>query len=58
MPKIERYTIENGRKVRHVLHLNQIDQMDEISGDEQFVMVWCDVHKTYEWHWLERELIP
>jgi hypothetical protein len=29
-----------------------IDELDEISGDEQLMLVWCATHETWEWHWL------
>lgn len=39
---------------KHQLDLSEIDEVDEISGDEQLCRVWCDAHQDYEWHWLER----
>jgi hypothetical protein len=39
---------------KHVLDEDEIDELDEISGDEQLSLVWCITHQKYEWHWLER----
>ena len=38
----------------HDLDPTSIDALDEISGDEQLCLVWCDTHERYEWHWIER----
>ncbi len=35
-----------------VLDYDHIWDLDEISGDEQLCMVWCETHKQYEWHWI------
>jgi hypothetical protein len=40
--------------VKHKLNTDEIDELDEISGDEQLSLVWCETHGTYEWHWLPR----
>lgn len=45
--------LKDGKK--HKLDLSEIDELDEISGDEQLALVWCDTHRKYEWHWLPRE---
>lgn len=45
--------MKNGE--RHLVDPNDIDELDEISGDEQSCLVWCETHKRYEWHWLERQ---
>jgi hypothetical protein len=42
----------------HDLDYNEIDELDEISGDEQYVYIWCDTHQTHEWHWVPIERIP
>jgi hypothetical protein len=42
----------------HDLDLGNIDELDEISGDEQLALIWCDIHQQYEWHWIERDYIP
>lgn len=39
-------------KQTHNLDLDEVDDLDEISGDEQLSLVWCRTHKKYEWHWL------
>lgn len=36
----------------HVLDYSDIDDYDEISGEEQLTLIWCNTHKQYEWHWL------
>lgn len=36
----------------HDLDTSEIDERDEIDGDEQLCLVWCDTHGNYEWHWL------
>lgn len=36
----------------HDLDWDEIDSLDEISGDEQQALVWCRTHKRFEWHWL------
>lgn len=38
----------------HKLDLANIDELDEIDGGYQLSLVWCETHRTYEWHWLER----
>lgn len=40
-------------KPKHDLDLNEVDEMDEISGDEQLKSVWCRTCRAYEWHWIE-----
>jgi hypothetical protein len=42
------------KSVAHALDYSRVDQVDEISGDEQLSLVWCLKHKEYEWHWVER----
>lgn len=39
----------------HELDRSQIDDRDEISGDEQLCLVWCETHRAWEWHWLRIE---
>lgn len=42
------------RKPMHDIDLSEgIDELDEISGNEQLALVWCRVHETWEWHWLD-----
>lgn len=50
-------TNENGKTVWHEIDLAQVDQLDEISGDEQQALVWCETHQKYEWHWLSRDVL-
>ncbi|EPE98596.1 hypothetical protein [Rhizobium grahamii] len=45
---------KNGKTVVHDLDPSQVDSLDEISGDEQLALVWCETHRTWEWHWVER----
>lgn len=43
----------------HVLDYSEIDELDEISGDEQLVYIWCETHQEYEQHWVARaDIIP
>jgi hypothetical protein len=38
----------------HDLDCDDIDDLDEISGDQQLAFVWCHTHKRYEWHMIDR----
>jgi hypothetical protein len=29
------------------------DDLDEISGDQQLALMWCNVHQIWEWHWVD-----
>lgn len=40
--------------MKHDLDYSNIDDKDEISGDEQLCLIWCDTHKKYEWHWIAK----
>lgn len=40
------------RKQNHDIDPSDVDDLDEISGDEQYALVWCHTHKNYEWHWI------
>lgn len=40
----------------HDLDYSEIDDLDEISGDEQQALIWCRTHKKWEWHWIPREI--
>ena len=42
---------------KHVLDTAEIDEVDEIDGEQQLVLVWCDTHQVYEWHWVDRKRI-
>lgn len=46
--------VKNGRRITHLVGPSQVDQLDEISGDEQYALVWCETHRNWEWHWIER----
>jgi hypothetical protein len=40
----------------HAIDLGEgIDEIDEISGDEQLALVWCTIHRAWEWHWIPVE---
>jgi len=39
----------------HKIHPLEIDSLDEINGDEQLALVWCQTHQKWEWHWVPRE---
>ena len=34
-----------------------IDELDEIDGDEQLALAFCSTHGNYEWHWVPRKLL-
>ncbi|AWM24957.1 hypothetical protein [Sinorhizobium fredii] len=51
---IELTETKNGKRIAHRLDTTQVDQLDEISGDEQQALVWCETHRKWEWHWLDR----
>jgi len=38
--------------MKHKLDFWEIDEVDEISGDEQLVLIWCETHGRYENHWV------
>jgi len=38
----------------HDLDYCEIDDLDEISGDQQLAFIWCNTHEQYEWHWIDR----
>lgn len=48
---------KNGKSIKHRLDLAQVDQLDERSGDQQFALVWCEIHKVHEWRWIDIDLI-
>lgn len=54
---ITTYTTKNGKRTRHQIDPSHVDSLDEISGDEQQALVWCETHKEFEWHWVERDLL-
>jgi len=43
---------------KHEIDCGQVDSLDEISGDEQLALVWCETHQDWEWHWVDRDLLP
>jgi hypothetical protein len=45
------------KRAVHVLDYLQIDELDEDDGEEQMVLIWCRTHKTWEWHWVAKELL-
>jgi hypothetical protein len=45
------------KRGEHDLDYDHIDELDEISGDEQLVLIWCDNHRAWEWHWIDRSRI-
>ena len=55
---ITTYTTKNGKKIKHEVDPSQVDQLDEIDGDEQQAMVWCETHEAWEWHWIDRDMLP
>jgi hypothetical protein len=36
----------------------EIDELDEISGDEQLALIWCDHHRRYSWLWVPISWMP
>jgi hypothetical protein len=36
----------------HILDPSDIDEIDEVDGDERLVLIWCSAHRAYEWHWV------
>ena len=42
---------------KHDLDYDQIDELDEISGDEQLTHIWCRTHQKFEWHWIDRNRV-
>lgn len=42
---------------KHDLDPGQVDELDEISGDQQLVLIWCNSHRAFEWHWVDRSWI-
>ena len=43
---------------KHEIDPSQVDSLDEISGDEQLALVWCETHQDWEWHSIDRDLLP
>ena len=39
----------------HDLDHGEIDELDEIDGDQQLALIWCITHQRFEWHWIDRE---
>ncbi len=39
---------------QHEIDPLNVDETDEIDGDEQLKLVWCETHHRYEWHWVAR----
>ncbi|OGZ58842.1 MAG: hypothetical protein A2728_00195 [Candidatus Spechtbacteria bacterium RIFCSPHIGHO2_01_FULL_38_11] len=42
----------------HDLDFNNIDEKDEISGDDQLCLIMCHKHGVWEWQWLKIRDIP
>jgi len=38
--------------MRHEIHCEEIDELDEISGHQQLAWVWCGTCRKYESRWL------
>lgn len=51
---MERHEVRKGKSIIHHVDPSQVDQLDERSGDEQLALVWCETHRNWEWHWIER----
>lgn len=48
---------KEGPKMAHLLDTETIDDCDAVDGDEQLLLIWCDTHAVFEWHWLPRDLV-
>lgn len=44
-------------RVGHRLNCHDIDDLDEISGEMQIALVWCETHRRYEWHSIDRDYV-
>ncbi len=51
-------TTRHGLRTRHEVDPRQVDELDDISGDEQLALVWCETHQAWEWHYIHRDLLP
>ncbi|MDX0752942.1 hypothetical protein GOD45_23935 [Sinorhizobium medicae] len=51
---IEVSETRKGKTITHQLDPSQVDELDEISGDAQQALVWCETHQSWEWHWIDR----
>lgn len=41
----------------HLIQCDEIDELDEISGDQQLAYVWCVTCRKYESRWLPRSAL-
>lgn len=41
----------------HVLSCDEIEELDEINGDEQLAWIWCKTHEKLEWHSIPRDMV-
>lgn len=46
------YVITDKEGKEHDLELSEIDELDEISGDDQLCRIFCYTHKKHESHWI------
>lgn len=52
------YGIENMRFVQsHDLDYASVEDIDDYDGDQVLAQIYCNRHKKYEWHWVEKELL-
>jgi hypothetical protein len=42
----------------HELDYRDFDELDELGAGEQLVLIWCDTHEDYAWHWVPFEDLP
>ncbi|MEF2549988.1 hypothetical protein VQ042_01235 [Aurantimonas sp. A2-1-M11] len=50
---IVRVEKKGDRTIRHEIDPAQVDSLDEIDGNEQLALVWCETHEKWEWHWID-----
>lgn len=41
----------------HILNCDEIEELDEINGDEQLAWIWCKTHGKLEWHSIPRDMV-
>lgn len=48
----------DGGGPKHDFDYSDIDELDEIDEYQQLALIWCRVHKKYEWQWIDIDRIP
>ena len=44
-------------RLKHTLNCDRIEGWDEINGDVQLCLVWCETHRALEWHSLDLDRV-